>query len=191
MMSSLSNKKQLMDALISYEFDVLLFSGGGNDIVGEWDFDFFLNEKKDGMSWKECINEKRLARRVDQIKNAYLDLLDYTFAYARSKATIKVVTHTYDYPIPDEKGVLGGKSWMWPYLMQKKIYDPTDQIEIAKHAIGKFAAMLGDIESSANGRFKAVNTCGLVRPNEWANEIHPSTEGFKKVTDKIYVEALK
>ncbi len=192
MLSSLSGKTPMLEALRQYDFDFLLFSGGGNDIVGEWDFDFFLNEKTDDMDWTQCIRHDRLQRRLAQIQNAYLDLLDYTFTYAKSSSTIKIVTHTYDYPIPESTGVLGGKSWMWPYLMQKKIHDETDQRRIAKFIMDGFAATLSGVEANpvADHRFKIVDTRNLVAAGEWVNEIHPTSAGFRKVTDKIYREGL-
>ena len=192
MLSSLSNKAPLMSALRDYDFDFLLFSGGGNDIVGAWDFDFLLKEKASGMNWQDCIHAERFDRRLDQIRNAYLDLLEYTFLYSRNKK-IKVVTHTYDYPIPDPKGVVGGKSWMYPYLMAKKITDKSDQKNIAKYFMNRFAEMLAEVAKSpvAQSRFQVVNTFGLVKADEWANEIHPTAKGFKKIAKKIYVESLK
>lgn len=192
MVSSLSNKAPLMSALRQYDFDVLLFSGGGNDVVGEWDFDFFLNEKTSGMSWQDCIHLERFERRLNQIENAYLDLLEYTFLYSRNKK-IKVVTHTYDYLIPDPKGVVGGKSWMYPYLMVKNITEKSDQINIAKYLLNRFVEMLAEVAKSpiAQSRFQVVNTFGSVKSDEWANEIHPTSKGFMKVADKIYIESLK
>ena len=84
----LANREKLLETISKYEFDYLLFSGGGNDIVGKWDFDFMLNEYQAGMTAEDCINKKRFERRIDQIKLAYMDLLEYTFTYAKSKDTI-------------------------------------------------------------------------------------------------------
>ncbi|MDP1766786.1 MAG: hypothetical protein Q8K83_07805 [Methylotenera sp.] len=108
----LANREKLLETISNYEFDYLLFSGGGNDIVGKWDFDFMLNDYSAGMTAEDCINKKRFERRIDQIKLAYMDLLEYTFTYAKSKSTIKVITHTYDKAIPNKKGVVSGSAWM-------------------------------------------------------------------------------
>ena len=43
-MMSGDQKFSLMKKLKHIEFDVILFSGGGNDIVGKYDFDFFLKD---------------------------------------------------------------------------------------------------------------------------------------------------
>lgn len=184
----LANREKLLEAISKYEFDYLLFSGGGNDIVGKWDFDFMLNDYKAGMTAEECINKKRFERRIDQIKLAYMDLLEYTFTYAKSKDTMKVITHTYDKAIPNEKGVVSGRAWMWPYLVAKGITDKTIQKEIALYALGAFAEMVNKLVSNpiSKGRFIVVETRGTVDADEWENEIHPTSKGFKKVADRIY-----
>ncbi len=184
----LANREKLLEALSKYEFDYLLFSGGGNDIVGKWDFDFMLKDYKKGMTAEECINKQRFERRIEQIKLAYMDLLEYTFEYAKSKNTIKVITHTYDKAIPNEKGVVSGSAWMWPYLVAKGITNASIQKEIAIYALGAFAEMVTMLakEPICKGRFIVVETRDTVNPNEWENEIHPTTKGFKKVAEKIY-----
>lgn len=184
----LANREKLLEAISTYEFDYLLFSGGGNDIVGKWDFDFMLKDYKAGMAAEDCINKKRFERRIDQIKLAYMDLLEYTFTYAKSKDTIKVITHTYDKAIPNEKGVVSGKAWMWPYLVAKGITDKAIQKEIALHALGAFAEMVNKLANDpiSKGRFIVVETRDTVNEDEWENEIHPTTKGFKKVAERIY-----
>ena len=64
----LANREKLLEAISTYEFDYLLFSGGGNDIVGKWDFDFMLKDYKAGMTAEDCINKKRFERRIQKVK---------------------------------------------------------------------------------------------------------------------------
>lgn len=192
MMSHSDNKKAMLGALQQYDFDVLLFSGGGNDIVGRYDFDFFLKYKDDGMSWQECILTDRLKRRILQIKNAYLDLLEYVFQYSKNQ-NIRVVTHTYDNLTPSPKGLFKNESWLYPFLKNANITDKNEQVEVVKHVMGMFVEMLKEVKEStqAQKRFIVVETNGLVKPNEWVNEIHPNASGFKKVADRIYEQAIK
>lgn len=184
----LTNREKLLETLFNHEFDYLLFSGGGNDVVGKWDFDFFLKPYQPGMTWQDCLDDVRLNRRIAQIKNGFLDLIEYTFTYAKSKDTIKIVTHTYDKVIPSKIGVLGMDSWLWPYLEAKNIKDPQMQFEIANEVLGRYASEIATLVSDhrAKGRFIQVETRGCVHPSEWENEIHPNSAGFKKVTAKIY-----
>ncbi|PCJ54096.1 MAG: hypothetical protein COA73_14670 [Candidatus Hydrogenedentota bacterium] len=57
----------------SDRLDILLFSGGGNDLVGPWDLELFLNQKLPGMSWHECIRHDRFDRKLAMIKLGYLE----------------------------------------------------------------------------------------------------------------------
>ena len=100
--------------------DLLLFSGGGNDIVGENDFERFIKPyKKSYTTGKECVNLPRLKRKAKQIALAYQELLDIRDHY--SPKTL-IMTHTYDYPHPSLTGgeFLGGliktQAWMKRFM---------------------------------------------------------------------------
>ena len=57
------------------EFDCILFSGGGNDIVST-NLPVLLNTYVAGNTWEDCLNMPRFRRRLHEIENAYLDLAD-------------------------------------------------------------------------------------------------------------------
>ncbi len=84
---------------------IILFSGGGNDIVGRYDFELFLQKSKSQESFHKYLCFDRIKRRLNQIENAYRDLVDYTLTFSKSRRTIKIVTHSYDYAYPRNKGV--------------------------------------------------------------------------------------
>jgi hypothetical protein len=72
--------------------DLILFSGGGNDLVGTNDFERFLFSKKVSFTKSEdYINFERLNRKVQQIGLAYHELIDIRDHY--SPDTI-IMTHT-------------------------------------------------------------------------------------------------
>jgi hypothetical protein len=194
-------KFDLIKRLASDEYDVLLFSGGGNDIVGAYDFDFFLNDYRQGYTALECIRHDRFDRRLMQVQNAYCDLIELASEYSRNRA-IRIVTHTYDIakPIPQGAEFFGGllkidgaRSWMHPYLMTKGIKDEALQVEIVKTLLGRFRdRLVGLAQSPAySGRLTVVDTHGTVADDEWLNEIHPTSEGFAKVARKIFDHGLK
>lgn len=51
-------------------FDIIMFSAGGNDIVGRCLLPL-LRQQESWMTWRDCINEQRFQRRLDQIEGAY------------------------------------------------------------------------------------------------------------------------
>jgi hypothetical protein len=198
MMSSSANKVELLGALQAFEFDALLFSGGGNDIVGQYDFDYLLKTPPNDKEFKieNYIDINRLSRRMNQIKNAYLDLIDYVKTYGKgeSKNKMKIITHTYDYLPPSKKGVFSfTDSWLYPHFMAKGITEPKEQIAVINYAIDQFVKTLGTVQETSEGRFELIDTRGTIGsdPGDWLNEIHPKSDGFKKIADKIYQTSLK
>lgn len=175
---------------------ILLFSGGGNDIVGKWDMDGFLRTKLPDMSWEQCINTERFDRRLQSVMNAYRDLIDLRDDL--SPETV-IVTHGYDWPIPSDTGakILFGAvrtdPWIKPFMDAKGITAARDQKAIAKFFIKRFNDELKLIadERNAPSDFLVAKTPGTLAPGDWLNEIHPDKNGFKKVADKIYAEIQK
>src|SRR6185503_6667194 len=52
------------------QFDCILFSGGGNDMV-DANLPVLLNQYQNGMPWEDCLNMKRFDRRLHEIECAY------------------------------------------------------------------------------------------------------------------------
>ncbi|MGK0270793.1 MAG: hypothetical protein ACI88H_001443 [Cocleimonas sp.] len=194
-MVSGKQKHQLVDVLRWHHkrknrkpVDLLLFSGGGNDVVGDNDFARFLNG--DGASYttaEQCVNIPRLDRKVKQIGLAYQELLDIRDHY--SPTTI-VITHTYDYPYPSLVGgaFLGGliktKAWMKRFMDEVKIKE-----ELQADVIKIFMEKIGDELMSISGRenFIVVDSRGTLKgKTEWLNEIHPTSDGFEAIAELIF-----
>lgn len=181
-------KRKLRNLLIKYPFDLILFSGGGNDITSE-DLFSLLNDRSKVKSWEDAINKERFYRRLEHIKNAYLDLIDLRDDY---RETCTIMTHGYDYPIPCDKGacIFGYRvtgPWMKPYMEQNNITSKTEQRFIAKWLIQHFDEMLKDLESKTKN-FIYIKTAGTLDPEDWGDELHPTSAGFKKIADKFKPE---
>ena len=188
------NKFHLIKLLNRFPVDYLLFSGGGNDLVGRYDFDFFLRRRVSSQDWFDYLDHDRLDRRIEQIENAYADLLDFCASYA-ANPDIRVVTHTYDYVIPDPQGAefLGGlfklhagKSWLHPFLRDARVPRRFDR-PIVRHLIDRLADCLLDLADTNSGRLIVADTRGTLSPTRgWLNEIHPTSQGFGKIADVLY-----
>jgi hypothetical protein len=198
-MLSGDSKLEFLRRINEDHFDMLLFSGGGNDIVGRYDFDYFLLPKTTGNTWEDCINRGRFQRRLEMVERAYADLVELVVQYSENP-NIQIVTHTYDIPIPSKDGatffggllqVDKGRSWMYPYLMDKGISDSSDQCAIAQYMLTEFKGAINRVAVAADGRLKIVDTQGTVEHDEWVNEIHPNSEGFEKVAEKFFEEGIK
>lgn len=180
-----------------------LFSGGGNDIVGQFDLEFILMPGKyvTGMTASDCINTDRSQRKLNTISNLVTDLMCMRNDFAPD---CHIITHTYDIPAPSNRGVrlLGGlvgglidtTSWIKPYLDRKEIPNEI-QIDIVRILLGGFQDEMIKLEASveANGKFHVLRTQGLLNPGDhtdWINEIHPSSSGFKKIAN-LFISRIR
>lgn len=166
----------------NYRPDVLLFSGGGNDIVGP-DLLALLKSYQPGASAADCLRGDRLDRRLRQIKDCYLELID--LCGDNSPATT-ILAHGYDYVVPSSQGVklIGLKitgPWMKPYFEQRGI-PPAIQAAIVKILIDRFNDEI--LAPLAGPRFVHVDLRNTVG-NDWANEIHPNRNGSKRLASRF------
>jgi hypothetical protein len=165
-------------------FDCILFSGGGNDIVST-NLPVMLNNYENGMTWEDCLNMPRLNRRLQEIENAYRDLADLRDDY---QPNAWIFTHSYDYAIPSGKGVriLGLEAaggWLQEVMNARSI-PPKMQQEIIDNMLARLDDMLIRL-GQTHENWKHVRTQGTLSDGEWADELHPTSAGFKKVTAKF------
>ena len=177
---------------------MLLFSGGGNDIVGKNDMLPLLNEYSGGMSFLDCINLPRFEEKMQAIILSYRRLISLCEDIIPEA---KIITHTYDIAKPWDQGaeffwgLIKTKPWVYPYMVRRGI--PNDlHLPILEHMLTNFGARLMDLAGSADvhGRLVVVNTQGTLSPGstqDWLNEIHPTKSGFKKIYNKVYAEMRK
>jgi hypothetical protein len=184
-----SQKAKLAGFLKRYPVNALLFSGGGNDVVGA-DLLPLLNQRQPGMTWQDCINETTTAGRFDRLRSAYLDLVHLR---DEDRPDCRIYIHAYDWAIPSGRGaqMWGIKvgPWMKPYLEDKGITDAADQRAIIKELLTRFHGMVQEIAQNPN--VVLVETQGTLAENEWNDELHPSRDGFKKVAAKFRTELKK
>ncbi len=169
--------------------DLLLFSGGGNDIVGKNDFERFLKPYRNSYTTgRQCVNLQRLNRKIKQIGLAYQELLDIRDHYSPNTL---VMTHTYDYPYPSNTGAefLGGliktKAWMKRFMEDDNIPDhlQADVIKVFMDAMGD---ELKRVEAARQDIIVVDSRGTLTGKKEWLNEIHPTSNGFKAIAKKMF-----
>jgi hypothetical protein len=159
-------------------FDVLLFSGGGNDIVGD-QFYNWLHPFTPGASAPDLIDTVRFGARLTMLEGGYRDLSDIR---DRCSAFTTIFVHGYDYAKPTGKGVCWFGPWLQPSLKARGITDPQLQIDVVKEILMRFRTMLQTLAASLPN-FVYVETQGLLQPTAkwWENEIHPTPRGFDKI----------
>ena len=181
-MLSARAKRRLGFLLGRYAVDLLLFSGGGNDVLGAPGFDALLRPRAEAASWRDCLVDRAVADRLDAVDAGYRELFALRDAFRRGCA---IVVHGYDYPVPADRGIrqLGvrlRRPWMHPAMTSRGIVDPAEQRAIARELIDRFAGRLRAL-ADAHERVTLVDLRGTLGDGDWGDEIHPSRAGFAKL----------
>jgi hypothetical protein len=166
---------------------LLIFSGGGNDILAE-NLPPLLIKRQPGMSWRDCINELALAKRLGEVRNAYERLLN-----TRDDAApeCEIVAHGYDYLIPSGRkasalfGLIKRGPWILPVLRTFGIPDPAEGQQLVRHLIDSFWETISPLATPAR-KFHLIDTRGVLSSGnaDWNDEIHPTHRGFEALAEK-------
>jgi len=162
--------------------DAILFSGGGNDIAGDR-FCIFLDFASPGASG---LDARRLANALQGIEASYLALFAFRDRYAPN---VPIFGHDYDFAIPSGVHPACTGPWVKPSLDYCGWTDPVKAAAIVRAALTAFSALLVRLSADPNNNFHLVHTQGTLAPADWANELHPTRNGFKAIADK-FVTAL-
>ena len=183
----------LKDILTNCQPDLLLFSGGGNDIVGKYDLCPLLNPYRRGYTAAQCIDTDRFDRRKSEIADSFEHLLE---ACRLHSPNTFVVTHNYDIPQPRDVGArfLWGlefvEPWIHPYLVKKGIRDSELQLGVIQHILSAFREDL-DVLAEQHDQLRVADTQGTLiagSDDDWLNEIHPTPSGFRRIAEIVYAE---
>lgn len=166
-------------------WDLMLFSGGGNDIVAKplalWlrDFDPALPPAKQ-------LHSARFGHALALVQAAYEDLIEL-----RDKISPQthLVFHAYDFAIPDGRGICHMGPWLQPAFKVRGF--PSDVVVstgVVKEMLTQFAAILKLLEVPGSVTF--INAQGTLSPvaASWHNEMHPSKGGFNQIADVLHAK---
>jgi len=181
--------KSVRTALAQHGADLsaVFISGGGNDFAGFNDLRPLLNQSCTGAaSAPECFRDADAERSLEwlmrKLSEAYRMLIGQ--ALASSNPTVKVFLHNYDFAIPSGRGIFGpGSSWLKQALDDAQVPSAL-QHECMKHLIRRLTQELHSIAAAFPSRVFVVDSSGTLAPGDWADELHPTPEGFRKIGEK-------
>ena len=164
---------------------VFLFSGGGNDIMGD-EFAAYLNHVESGLpdlrgDYFEYVIGVVFRRCIE----------DLIARIAAVSPDTHIIMHGYGYALPTGKGVtlIGfnfAGPWMLPALVQKRILDAERQRKIVRDMVDAYNEMLRSLDES-HSNFHYVNLRPLIDPEkDWGDELHLTSSAYARSADVMH-----
>jgi hypothetical protein len=159
-------------------WDVLLFSGGGNDIVGN-PMALWVNDWNPVLPPADHIKKARFDAALALVRAAYEDLIALR---DKLSPTTLLVFQGYDFAIPDGRGICGLGPWLKPTFDLCKFPALAARQAVVNVMLEQFAAML---TSLVGPNVTFINGQGTLAPqsSSWHNELHPARAGFETFAD--------
>jgi len=192
-----SKRQEIIDNLSDPEngnFDALLFSGGGDDVVG----DQFCLWVTQNVGSGNGVNMSAFSDIMGVVETAYTDLFQVCESI---QPNCKIFIHSYDFARPTGVGVCpdiitGGYlvgPWLKPSLDYRGWTNFISASGVVATVLKQFDTLMGNLEKQYSPQVVYVRTQGtLVPPNsttdttsDWANELHPTEPGFQKIAQKF------
>jgi lysophospholipase L1-like esterase len=185
----------------AYQWDAILLSGGGNDLM---DSAPELLRKIDVPSNNaaDYVENGALGQLLANVQAAYQNIVAVRDSDSSRSKGKPIYVHTYDYPTPRNSparflgaGVLG--PWLYPAF---HLADIPEQmwIPVSDFLVDRLAEAILALDARTGSRplpgvsvVDTRNTLNRARlgsvtsDGDWANEIHPNTTGYRKLAAKI------
>jgi hypothetical protein len=162
--------------------DFIMFSGGGDDLVGN-QFRFWLRDASAAHGDpRGAVNHELLADILSVVLAAYADLAQIRQQYAPQAL---LLVHAYDFAIPTGIGVCPAVGpWLKPSLDDRGWTGLADGSGIVRQILIEFKQRLLAFCATVPNAV-LVETQGTLATNEWANELHPTPDGFRLIAEKF------
>ena len=157
-------------------WDALLFSGGGNDIVGD-PMALWVRDYDPRVPPATLLHPPRFEAALALVRAGYEDLI--ALRDALSPGT-HLVFHAYDYALPDGRGICHHGPWLKPAFDLRGFPSRQAAWPVVIAMLQQFAAMLDAL--ATHPRVSVINGQGTLRPvpSAWHNELHPASAGYDR-----------
>ena len=179
-MSKMLEKSEYMDHLEKEKAHVLLFSGGGNDVLGNGRVELLLHEYHPERKPEDYPNQN-FDEVIEYLKREYLSLINQVSGISHR---VDIFIHGYDYVLPNNGKYLGKP------MADIGIVDLELQKAIVRVLIDRFNLILKNL-SVEKEIVHHIDCRGAVPENKWYDEIHPNSHGFRPVARRFKDELRK
>jgi hypothetical protein len=178
----------------------VMISGGGNDAV---DYGLALRSDCSGLTRAEdCIDPDGMDGLLKDISGA-LGLLihDVLWEFHKQRRPVDIFLHGYDYPVPDGRGFdalifkLAGP-WLASAMDEVRVpSDPVLRKQVCRILIDRVNDTFAMFARPADG-VHCVDCRNVLRSDaqyldDWANELHPTFDGFDKLVEQRWIPLLR
>lgn len=167
-------------------WELMLFSGGGNDLLGDRLPDMLRHRREVSRGWRGLIRDEVVDAELASIRRAYERVILRT---TERRPECEILAHGYDHPHPRDRGaaLFWGRltvtgPWMHPVMAgEKGIRDGETRYKLARELIDRLNRTLREL-SKSHARFHHVDLRGtLSSVRQWKDEIHPKSAGFRRM----------
>jgi hypothetical protein len=165
-------------------WDVLLFSGGGNDIVDN-PMALWVKDWDPAVPPASLIHQARFTAALDLVRAGFEDLIALR---DQLSPNTHLVFHGYDFAIPDGRGICGFGPWLKPTFDLRKFPNRAAMSAVVQAMLRQFATVLTALATAPKVTF--INGQGTLpaQPASWHNELHPTSDGFDKFADIFHAK---
>ncbi|SPF78741.1 hypothetical protein ALP8811_02672 [Aliiroseovarius pelagivivens] len=180
LLKRMADKQEYLKALEEQKGEILLLSGGGNDLVAGGALASHLEKYDPALKPADYLLPSFQTLLDDAIHNYGRMFRDVQQHFPH----VSVLCHGYDYPIPD-----GGR-WLGAPMEEQEILDKKLQRAIAVEMMDAFNRRLRRLTRSVpNATY--LDCRGLVKDKHWHDELHPDNTGYAEVARKFQKEIKK
>ena len=184
----------------AYEWNALLVSGGGNDLIDDVGAGRIipaqLAPQDAGKPVEDYVDLAELAKALARIREGYARIASLRDGPDSPCVGVPLVTHAYDWVTPRDAParflvpLLG--PWLYPALVKARVPEARWN-ELSDRLLGRLGAALVALEDELPN-FHVARTQGTLRRAQpgttgesldWANEIHPTGNGFAAIAGKM------
>jgi lysophospholipase L1-like esterase len=165
-------------------YKVFMFSGGGNDVLG--DLKRHLGQRVSGDN--DIANSPRYIRdsfnnTLDHLVALYKEMIEET---AATSPKTRIFIHGYAYAIPQINGYWLGNAF------EERGFHPADDAKmcerITRAMVDAFNLRLEAIAAANKKRVTYIDLRNDVKKNEWWDELHPRPAAARRIAAKFAQE---
>jgi hypothetical protein len=173
----------------------LMLSGGGNDIAGMADFlKIVADDCSAATTVDACYRAAQPGETIDRIMSGYRGVI---LKFRARNPVGTVFTHNYDHAWPTGHGLFGPADWLKEPMDRARVPAELRRPllkDLLARLLGAQRQLALDPALTPVFNIASAGTLPEEAPNGgswWANELHPTPAGFKRLASRVFVPALR